>query len=179
MLLTIIRTVATALYWNTSSLLFFDCNTHVGYAPQEVRLLKRADFDFGKGTIYISESKWCKDRCLPVNPEIVTLCKRYDAIAQTICPGHIYFFSSKNGSAYTHGWLTAIFHKCWELSGNKETSKSCVPYDLRHNFATCTLLRWAREGKDFEAYLPYLSTYMGHAWSQPFMYMLRSWTEYH
>lgn len=134
-----------------------------GLRPQEVRLLKRADFNFGKGTIYISESKWCKDRCLPVNPEIVTLCKGYDAIAQKICPGRIYFFSSKNGSAYTHGWLTAAFHKCWELSGNKETSKACVPYDLRHNFATRTLLRWAREGKDFEAYLPYLSTYMGHA----------------
>ena len=42
-----------------------------GLRPQEVRLLKRADFDFGKGTIYISESKWCKDRCLPVHPEIV------------------------------------------------------------------------------------------------------------
>lgn len=35
MLLTIIRTVATALYWNTSSLLFFDCNTYAGYAPRK------------------------------------------------------------------------------------------------------------------------------------------------
>ena len=134
-----------------------------GLRPQEVRLLKRMDFDFGKGTIYISESKWCKDRCLPVSPEIMELCKKYDAIAQEISPGRSYFFPSKNGTVYTHGWLTAAFHKCWEMSGNQISSKPCVPYDLRHNFATRTLLRWAREGRDFEVYLPYLSTYMGHA----------------
>lgn len=134
-----------------------------GLRPQEVRLLKRTDFDFRKSTIYISESKWCKDRCLPVSAEIMKLCKKYDAIAQEIFPERTYFFSSRNGSAYTHGWLTAAFHKCWRLSGNDVSSKPCVPYDLRHNFATRTLLRWAEEGKDFEAYLPYLSTYMGHA----------------
>ena len=103
-----------------------------GLRPQEVRLLKRTDFDFGKGTIYISESKWCKDRCLPVSPEIMELCKKYDAIAQEIFPGRIYFFPSKNGTVYTHGWLTAVFHKCWEMSGNHVSSKPCVPYDLRY-----------------------------------------------
>lgn len=134
-----------------------------GLRPQEARLLKRTDFDFMKNTIYISESKWCKDRCLPVSAEIMGLCKKYDAIAQEIFPERIYFFPSRSGTAYTHGWLTAAFHKCWELSGNDTSSKPCVPYDLRHNFATRTLLRWAGEGKDFEAYLPYLSAYMGHA----------------
>ncbi len=134
-----------------------------GLRPQEVRLLKRTDFDFRKNTIYISESKWCKDRCLPVSTEIMELCKKYDAVAQEIFPERIYFFPSRNGTAYTHGWLTAAFHKCWKMSGNDISSKPCVPYDLRHNFATRTLLRWVEEGKDFEAYLPYLSTYMGHA----------------
>ena len=38
-----------------------------------------------------------------------------------------------------------------------------MPYTFRHNFATRTLMRWAEEGKDFGAYLPYLSSYMGHA----------------
>ncbi len=134
-----------------------------GLRPQEVRLLKRTDFDFRKNTLYISESKWCKDRCLPVSAEIMILCKKYDAIAQEIFPERIYFFPSRNGTLYTHGWLTAAFHKCWKLSGNDGSSKPCVPYDLRHNFATRTLLRWAEEGKDFEVYLPYLSAYMGHA----------------
>lgn len=40
-----------------------------GLRPQEARLLCRADFDFRKNTVYISESKWCKDRCLPIEPK--------------------------------------------------------------------------------------------------------------
>lgn len=134
-----------------------------GLRPQEVRLLRKVDFDFRKNTIYISDSKWCKDRCLPVNHEIMDLCRRYDVIAESTFPDRIYFFPSQTGDAYTHGWLTAVFHKCWRLSGNDIPSKSCVPYTFRHNFATRTLIKWAEEGKDFEAYLPYLSAYMGHA----------------
>lgn len=134
-----------------------------GMRPQEVRLLKRADFDFRRNTVYIEESKWCRDRRLAVHPELMTLCRRYDAIANGYFPDRVYFFPSRNGGAYSHGWLTAVFHKCWKLSGNHSSLKSCVPYDMRHNFATRTLLRWAEEGKDFNVYLPYLSTYMGHA----------------
>ena len=33
----------------------------------------------------------------------------------------------------------------------------------RHNFATRTLMRWLAEGKDLNAYVPYLCAYMGHA----------------
>ena len=53
--------------------------------------------------------------------------------------------------------------KVWILCKFGYRGKSKRLDFIRHNFATRTLLRWAREGKDFEAYLPYLSTYMGHA----------------
>lgn len=134
-----------------------------GMRPQEVRRLKRSNFDFRKDTIYISESKWCKDRRLAVNHELMVMCHRYDAIAHGMFPDCLYFFPSQSGDMYSHGWLTATFHKCWELSGNGMTRGRCVPYDLRHNFATRTLMRWTEEGKDLDAYIPYLSTYMGHA----------------
>ena len=134
-----------------------------GMRPQEARLLKKIHFDFEKNTIYIESSKWCRDRRLSVHPELMALCCKYDAIAQSYFPDRIYFFPSLSGDAYRSGWLTDTFHKCWKLSGNNNSSKRCVPYSLRHNFATRTLLRWAREGKDFNVYLPYLSNYMGHA----------------
>lgn len=134
-----------------------------GMRPQEVRRLKKADFDFKKDTIYISESKWCKDRRLVVNNELMVMCRRYDSLAHKIFPDRQYFFPSQSGGIYSHGWLTATFHKCWELSENDTTRGKCVPYDLRHNYATRTLMRWTEEGKDLDAYIPYLSTYMGHA----------------
>lgn len=135
-----------------------------GMRPQEVRLLKRVDFDFKRNTIYIESSKWSRDRRLSVYPKLMALCRKYDAIAQSYFPDRIYFFpSSQRDGAYSYYWLTATFHKCWKLSGNNNSSKSCVPYSLRHNYATRTLLRWVEEGKDFNVYLPYLSHYMGHA----------------
>lgn len=133
-----------------------------GMRPQEVRTLKRADFNFSRNTIYIEEAKGHRDRRIPVLPCVMEMCRKYDAIAESCHPGRTWFFPSPDGTPYRHGWLTAKFHKCWESAGISPSSKSCTPYDLRHNFATRTLMRWADEGKDLNAYAPYLSAYMGH-----------------
>jgi len=134
-----------------------------GMRPQEVRLLKRINFDFSNNTIYISESKWCKDRRLAVTDDLMDLCRRYDAIADMIIPDRTFFFQSPNGNAYMHGWLTSKFHQCWNRSGNGNEKSPSTPYDFRHNFATQTLMRWVEEGKDLNVYIPYMSAYMGHS----------------
>lgn len=143
-----------------------------GLRPQEVRLLKRTDFNFTNDTIYISEAKHCKDRRLAVNSGVMEMCKKYDRIVEAVIPNRIYFFQSPNGGAFKTGWLIARFHKCWELSGNGHTRGPCVPYDLRHNYATRTLMRWIEEGKDLNVWIPYLTAYMGHAtFSSTFYYV--------
>lgn len=134
-----------------------------GMRPQEARKLKRGDFDYRKNVIYIEESKWCKDRRLVVDGAIMDMCGKYDSIASAGFPSRKAFFPNRSGGFYAHGWLTETFHKCWELSGVGNARGSCVPYDLRHNFATRTLMRWVSEGKDLETYIPYLCAYMGHA----------------
>lgn len=134
-----------------------------GLRPQEARKLKRSDFDYQKNTIYIEESKWCKDRRLPVNEAVMSMCRKYDIIAGTKFPERSAFFPNQYGEMYKHEWLTETFHKCWELSGIGNAKGPCVPYDLRHNFATRTLMRWISEGKELDAYIPYLCAYMGHA----------------
>ena len=35
-------------------------------------------------------------------------------------------------------------------------------HDLRHSFACARLLQWYRQGKDVQALLPALATYLGH-----------------
>jgi integrase len=145
-----------------------------GMRPQEVRLLKRADFHFGDGMIYIAEAKHCKDRRLAVNPDVMEMCRNYDRIAETTVPKRVYFFPSPEGGHYKNGWLTAKFHQCWEMSGNDTGAGrgSCTPYAFRHNFATQTLMRWVEEGKDLDAWIPYLCAYMGHAvFSSTFYYV--------
>ena len=133
-----------------------------GMRPQEARLLRCADFDFANNTIYINNGKHKKDRCLPLCAEIVELCMKYDRIAETVFPRRTYFFQSPTGSAYCKEWLYGVFHKCWERSGNGAGRGYCTPYILRHNYATQTLMRWIEEGRNLDAMIPYLSSYMGH-----------------
>jgi len=133
-----------------------------GMRPQEVRLLRRIDFDFNAGTIYISEGKHNKDRKLAVDANVMELCRKYNRIAEVTAPGRAFFFQSLSGAAYQGDWLTDLFHKCWEMSGNGDVCGICTPYAFRHNYATRILMRWIEEGKDIDAMIPYLSAYMGH-----------------
>ena len=126
-----------------------------GMRPQEARRLKRSDMDYRKNVIYIEESKWCKDRRLAVTPTVMDLCRRYDAIAHSMFPDRVFFFPNQYGEMNSQKWLTRTFHKCWSLSGIGDARGVCVPYDLRHNFATRTMMRWISEGKNLEAYIPY------------------------
>jgi len=146
-----------------------------GLRPQEARLLKRIDFNYSDGTIYIAEAKHYKDRRLAVSPDVMGMCRNYDRIAEATIPGRVYFFQSpQTGGAYGHNWLTAKFHQCWKMSGNDTTAGrgSCTPYAFRHNYATQTLMRWAEERKDLNAWIPYLCAYMGHAnFSSTFYYV--------
>ena len=133
-----------------------------GMRPQEVRRLKCLDFNFTKNTIYISESKKNKDRILAVRPEIMEMCRKYDCIARRLKQGRTYFFPSVRDSAYSAQSVTAMFHKCWKKAGNDISGRHCTPYDLRHAYASRVLMGWIEQGRDLDAYIPYLSTYMGH-----------------
>jgi len=143
-----------------------------GLRPKEVKRIRRTDIDYKHNRIYISESKGHKDRRLPVTPYVMSLCQKYDAIARHFYPDSVYFFPSRSGELYGEGWLDKTFRKCWVLSGNGYKINQCTPYDLRHNFATRTLMDWVEKGFDINAYLPYLSAYMGHeSFSSTFYYI--------
>jgi len=131
-----------------------------GLRPQEARLLKRVDVDYANHVILVTESKGNKDRLLPICDDLAELCRNYDDIADCGQPNREFFFQSPKGNAYRNAWLTAQFHRVRKLAGG--IAEGSVPYDLRHNFATQTLMRWAEEKRDFNKWLPYLSTYMGH-----------------
>jgi len=150
-----------------------------GLRPQEARKLRRMDVDLSGRTIYIADGKHYKDRKLPVGERVMEMCCKYDRIAEEIVPGRAHFFQSPAGSAYTPCWLSDSFSKCWEMSGNESRRRNggrrsdCTPYSLRHRYATETLMRWLEEGRNLNAWIPYLSAYMGHASFTATYYYLR------
>ena len=134
-----------------------------GLRVAEIRLLKRTELDFTEDQLFISKSKAYKDRIVTVDSEVMAMCEKYDSIANIMIANREYFFQNINGEPYSASWIQNLFRKCWKQAGiSFPRSQRPRVTDFRHNFATRTFMKWLDEGKDINALMPYLSTYMGH-----------------
>lgn len=138
-----------------------------GLRPQEARKLRCTDINFQTGEIFISQSKWNKDRIVVAAADVIDMLSQYNNrryIYANNANGD-YFFIHTDGSPITSEQLTDLFSKCWK-EANPDIDKSELPkarpYDLRHRFASTVLQRWIDEGANIYAKLPYLRAYMGH-----------------
>ena len=135
-----------------------------GLRCSESRLLCVSDVDLEAGTLYIRQSKGHKDRLVYLSDDVLNLCRTYDEKIKKIYPQRTAFFPNKTGGFYGRSAVGYWFHLFWD---DLPVAKSCPgnyarPYDFRHVFAANRLNHWVEEGKDINAYLPYLSMYMGH-----------------
>jgi len=128
-----------------------------GMRPSEPPSLLYEDVDLKNGEIYIRQSKSYKDRRILMSADLTRLCDEY---VSRMLPQK-YLFEVKPGTRISSEWITHQFQYCWRNSGLPKRGKP-RPYDLRHNFATRTMMRWVDEGKNVTALSPYLSAYMGH-----------------
>ncbi len=134
-----------------------------GLRPGEARNLKCTDVNLETGRIYIRESKAYKDRIVMMSEDIRLLCNKYEKVLSSILMSREYFFPNSKGAIMGKQSLETFFNRCCANAGitSCDNRKPRVT-DLRHNYATRTLMRWLDEGRDLYTVLPYLSTYMGH-----------------
>jgi len=101
-----------------------------GLRGQEVIKLKLSDVDFERKTIHIRQSKYKKDRILPLSPTMAIGLKKYIGAENP----HIWLFNGKQpGSQYSIRGLS------WVMRENlKKTSitKQVNLHTLRHTYAT-------------------------------------------
>ncbi len=73
------------------------------------------------------------------------------------------FFPDSQGGCIRTTTLNKVFIKYWKEAdiGNSEKKTPRV-YDFRHTFATKSLCNQIDKRIDINAFLPYLSAYMGH-----------------
>jgi len=101
-----------------------------GLRGQEVINLKLSDIDFERKTIHIRQSKYKKDRILPLSPSIAKGLKKY---LQAENP-HIWFFNGKQiGSKYSNRGLSWIMRETLKKTSIK---KQVSLHALRHSYAT-------------------------------------------
>lgn len=137
-----------------------------GLRSGEALRLDRADVDLTSGVLVIRQSKFRKDRLVPVHS---TTCEALRAYASTrdtkfrhsTSPA---FFVSIRGGRLSPAGLSVAFRKaCDRARLNEGSPRPVRPHDLRHRFATRRLALWHRERVDVQARLPLLATYLGHA----------------
>lgn len=130
-----------------------------GMRPGEPLSLKTSDIDLKTGEIFIRKSKRGKDRHIIMSEDMRRLCEIYHAAADE----REYFFPYSDHGKIPSRWARYQFNRAWMRSGLGAFGKTIPrPYDLRHNFATRTLMRWLDEKRDIMALIPFLSEYMGH-----------------
>jgi len=136
-----------------------------GLRSSEARLLKVEDVDFESGRLTIRQSKGNKDRNVLLSEDILQLCRIFHGKVSLIFPDRIAFFPNQYGDFYGSHVVDYWFHLFWDKTGIADFGSGNSPrvHDFRHTFAVKRLNLWVQEGKDLNAYLPYLSMYLGHS----------------
>ncbi len=136
-----------------------------GLRTGETRALQAGHIDVDAGHIDVVWSKGNRSRRLPVTTQVAGVLAACDRASRAHFPARATFFVSATGNQVTAATAGTVFARIWDRAGLARPvgGQQPRPYDFRHHFAYACIERWAREGKDVNAMLPYLSRYMGHA----------------
>lgn len=133
----------------------------------EARNLELQDVDLKAAVLTIRGAKFGKDRLVPLH---ASTCKVLaDYIARRSCHWvdrsvSSYLFVSSWGNCLDGGEIHRTFYALSRQIGLRGASDRHGPrlHDMRHRFATNTLVHWYRSDQDPERLLPILSAYLGH-----------------
>lgn len=133
----------------------------------EARNLKVQDVNLETAVLTVCNAKFGRTRLVPLHAstcEVLTdyLDRRQQHWAgRTVSP---YLFVSSRGNRLDNGSIHRVFYALSRQIGLRAASDSHGPrlHDLRHRFATNTLLNWYRTNQDPAQRLPLLSAYLGH-----------------
>jgi site-specific recombinase XerD len=138
-----------------------------GMRVSEALALTREDVDLKNGVLTIRGSKFRKSRLVPLHASTCRALARYGQ-RRDACLGERVrapnFLLTGRGRRF---WISEVhlsFDAISRRVGLRSPSSHRGPrlHDLRHRFATETLLRWSRSGVQIDREMPVLSTYLGH-----------------
>jgi len=133
----------------------------------EARNLELQDVDLKAAVLKIRGAKFGKTRLVPLHASTCAVVADYIARRQRHWAGRAvssYLFVSSWGNRLDGGDIHRTFYALSRHVGLRGISDRRGPrlHDMRHRFATNTLLPWYRSGQDPERRLPLLSAYLGH-----------------
>ena len=129
--------------------------------------LELRDVDLQSAVLTIRGAKFGKERLVPLHASTCKVLERYLVRRSRHWadrPVSSYLFVSSWGNRLDAGEVHRTFYALSRQIGLRGPSDSHGPrlHDMRHRFATNTLVRWYRSDQDPERLLPVLSAYLGH-----------------
>lgn len=125
------------------------------------------DVDLRSAVLMIRGAKFGKDRVVTLHPSTCKVLADYITRRQRHWKGRpvsSYLFVSSRGNRLDRGQIHRKFYAMSRRIGLRGATDSHGPrlHDMRHVFATTTLVNWYRSNEDPERRLPLLSTFLGH-----------------
>ena len=138
-----------------------------GLRFSEAHNLELQDVDLKAAVLTIRGTKFGKTRLVPLHRSTCRLLAEYIGRRNRHWRQRAvssYLFVSNRGNQLNGCEIRRTFYALSRQIGLRGPSDSRGPriHDLRHRFATNTLLRWYRSNQDPERKLPLLSAYLGH-----------------
>lgn len=135
-----------------------------GFRVSELRLAKVGDFDLEKGFVTVNSGKNHKDRLVPINPDVLEMCRKLKKEIHAESSDDEYFFMVRPGAPITLQNAYKNFRRYLEKANISHGGRGKGPriHDFRHLYCVNMLKTWSQEGKDLVAWLPYLRTVLGH-----------------
>ena len=129
--------------------------------------LELQDVDLKAAVLTIRGAKFGKSRLVPLHASTCKVLADYIARRNRHWLGRpvsSYLFVSSWGNRLDDGDIHRTFYALSRQIGLRGVADSHGPrlHDMRHRFATNTLVRWYRSNQDPERRLPILSAYLGH-----------------
>lgn len=133
-----------------------------GLRISEALGLKLEDFDPHQGTLFIKDTKFGKERVIPMADTLTERCRLYAKKLHSFKDNDAFFFPSPYGGNYKVSTIYKLFRGILWEAGISHSGKGPRLHDIRHSFAVQCLKKWALNEDDITNLLPYLSAFMGH-----------------
>lgn len=136
-----------------------------GLRISEAVALQNKHVNLSEGILEIKDSKFGKDRFVPMSESMNRICRSYYQFVHSNSSRDDYFFMNANRGPLTPNSVYRRFRAILWDSGISHGGKGHGPrlHDIRHTFAVHTLQRAVKRGVDVYCVLPILSTFLGHA----------------
>jgi len=126
------------------------------------------DLDLRQGLVYVRKTKFHKSRIVPLKPSSLRALQRY--LRQRAERGYpttpsAPVFVGHRGGALRYSTVAGAFRRIAMKAGLRARTGEIGLrlHDLRHTAAVRRFFLWHKEGKDVQALLPVLVTYLGHS----------------